>query len=96
MRAVSRGPGRWQRLILTALENGPVAVTPDTDSRAIRNAVRRAAHTLEAQGRLTLTMQVLYGRARLVAYLPHTQAPACVVFTGRDGKTYRTPTRDAA
>jgi hypothetical protein len=53
---MSRGPGRWQRLILEALGRWECfylrAVLPAGDTRSDRLAVVRAANRLAAQGRL--------------------------------------------
>lgn len=89
---MSRGPGRWQRAILDALaERDAVGITHPDMTHAEQNAVRRAARTLEAAGKLALTSQRVDGIARLVAYRPDADAPEHRTVTGLDGKTYRLP-----
>lgn len=59
---MSRGPGIWQRRILAILEVKPVFylrhVLPDRPTRAPQVALLRAAHRLEAQGRVLLVTWV--------------------------------------
>jgi hypothetical protein len=57
---MSRGPGRWQRAILDALESRPLLLPlsdyfrPALASRSDYRALLRAAHSLEAAGRCDL------------------------------------------
>lgn len=88
---MSRGPGRWQRAILDAVERGPVALTHPDQTPAEQGAIRRAANVLEATGRIKLTAErVEGGPSRLVAY-PAASGVRVNVVTGLDGKHYRRP-----
>lgn len=91
---MSRGPGKWQRAILDALDNsdGGVVITRPDNTPAVKSAVRRAASKLEDAGKLVL-VPVRFGTVnRLVAYKPD-DAPTIThrTVTGMDGKTYRVP-----
>lgn len=92
---MSRGPGRWQRAILDAVEQAPagsgVGITHPDDSEAVQSAVRRAARQLEAAGKIALTSERVSGRPRLVAYAPEAAVPPHRVVNGLDGKNYRLP-----
>jgi hypothetical protein len=65
---MSRGPGRWQRRILTALALKPAFylrhLLPDRPTRAQQVALLRAAYRLQAQGRVVLTTWVSRPRDR--------------------------------
>lgn len=88
---MSRGPGRWQRAILDAVERGPVALTRPDLTPAEQSAIRRAANVLESAGRIKLTAErVAGGPARLVAYPPDADVRVETVH-GLDGKHYRRP-----
>lgn len=88
---MSRGPGRWQRAILDAVESGPVVLTHPDHTPAEQSAIRRAANILAAAGRIKLTAErVAGGASRLVAYPPDAAVRVAVV-TGLDGKGYRRP-----
>lgn len=88
---MSRGPGRWQRAILDAVERGPVVLTHPDQTPAERSAIRRAANILDTAGRIKLTSErVEGGPARLVAHPPHADVRANTV-VGLDQKTYRRP-----
>ena len=89
---VSRGPGRWQRAILEALEADPsanVVLTRPDDPRSVQNAVRRAAAQLEAAGRIRVVAMKVEGNTRLVAVAPGSSVPPSVATTGLDRKTYK-------
>ena len=89
---MSRGPGRWQRLILDSLETGaPVAITHPDFSTSEQVAIRRAAYRLEEEGCIRLTSERVAGRPRLVAYPLEGEMPEPLNVTGMDGKVYRMP-----
>lgn len=90
---MSRGPGRWQRTILAAIEAHPtgVVITSPDDSTAEQSALRRAAVTLRDAGKIILTSQSVYGRPRLVAYPSDSDVPPFHYVTGGDGKLYMLP-----
>ena len=89
---MSRGPGRWQRLILDSLETGaPVVITHPDFSTSEQVAIRRAAYRLEEEGRIRLTSERVAGRPRLVAYPLEGEMPEPLNVTGMDGKVYRMP-----
>jgi hypothetical protein len=50
--------------------------------------MRRAAITLERQGRIRVVAMRVDGRSRLCAVSPDSPVHSCLV-TGLDGKTYR-------
>lgn len=88
---MSRGPGRWQRAILEALEANPTSGVVVTDGSASEQAARRsAANRLERRGLVVVASVKVDGRPRLVAYLPG-RAPAFRHVVGLDGRTYRLP-----
>ncbi len=89
---MSRGPGRWQRAILTAVADGPVALTHPDYTPAEQNAIRRAAYVLEKAGRIQLSSERVDGTApRLVARAAGSAAVPGHVTIGLDGKKYRRP-----
>lgn len=89
---MSRGPGRWQRLIIDSLESGaPVVITHPDFSTSEQVAIRRAAYRLEEEGRIRLTSERVAGRPRLVAYPLEGEMPEPLNVTGMDGKVYRMP-----
>lgn len=67
---MSRGPGIWQRGILTALEHYPYLyvrdLLPDHARKSDRNAIERAAWTLQSAGRIEL-LEFAFGHPRLLA-----------------------------
>lgn len=69
---MSRGHGRWQRLILEAVRTADdgVVLTSCEDTEAEQVSIRRAAHSLERSGRIALSSEVIDGRRRLVASTP--------------------------
>jgi hypothetical protein len=89
---VSRGPGRWQRAILEALEADPsanIVLTRTDDPRAVQSAVRRAAAQLEAAGKIRVVVMQVEGYQRLVAVAAGSAAPPPFVVTGLDRKKYK-------
>lgn len=89
---MSRGPGIWQRAILERIEAGKVVILTGPDqTHSDQNAIRRAANTLEAAGRLRITALLIDGRSRLVACPLAMSAPGPHLVTGLDGKVYRVP-----
>lgn len=89
---MSRGPGRWQRKVLDALAREPGAIlTHAGRSHVEQNAIRRAAYTLEAAGKLKLVSQRIDGVRRLVVYRLDFPTPPVRFVTGVDGKQYRVP-----
>ena len=89
---MSRGPGRWQRLILDSLESGAsVVITHPDFSTSEQVAIRRAAYRLEEEGRIRLTSERVAGRPRLVAYPLEGEMTAPRHVIGMDGKQYRMP-----
>ena len=91
---MSRGPGRWQRMILDAVEANPVGgvvLTRADDPHSVQNAVRRAANQLEKAGRITLTAVRIDGTNRLMAFPADVEPPPHQVVTGLDRKAYRRP-----
>lgn len=100
---MSRGPGKWQRTILEAIEaaeGGPVVLTKPEDSHSTQNAIRRAATTLEAADKIAIRSLRIDDIPRLVVYdvdkapnvdgLPSETTEAADIM-GMDGKTYRRP-----
>lgn len=82
---MSRGPGRWQRVILDAVarHSDGVFLTAPSDTRAEAVAIRRAARTLAAADRVRVRMEpVSGGRPRLVAYRFNPCAPSGVLAAG--------------
>lgn len=69
---MSRGPGRWQAAILHAVSCYPtgVVLTASTDTPAEQAAIRRAARTLAAAGRVLLTLDDTEDGRRLIACRP--------------------------
>ena len=55
---MSRGPGKWQRRILAALEKRPAVhmrdLLPPTSSRSHHQALNRAALRLSANGKISI------------------------------------------
>jgi hypothetical protein len=102
---MSRGPGKWQRAILDALETadgGPVILTKPDDSHSTQNAIRRAATSLERDDKIAVRSLRIDSTPRLAAYsldkAPPTEpasgtseVPTSQTITGLDGKTYRRP-----
>lgn len=83
---MSRGPGRWQRVILDAVarHNDGVFLTAPTDTRAEAVAIRRAARTLAAADRVRVRLEPVEGaRPRLVAYRFNPCSSSGVLSTGR-------------
>ena len=89
---MSRGPGKWQRRLLDAVEaagdRGVLAVSIDgTASQKV--AQRRAARELAKAGRIKLgAYSGIDGHHRMVAYPPDVEV-CTVEIMGVDGKTYR-------
>lgn len=87
---MSRGPGIWQRQLLDRMAEGATVILTRTDqSHAEKNAIRRAANTLEAQGKLKIIAYKIDGLNRLAACPVGTEAPNQRAVTGLDGKVYR-------
>ena len=87
---MSRGPGVWQRALLKRIDEGKVVIlTSPEHSHAEQNAIRRAARTLEAAGRLQVVPYLVDGRSRLVACPVEMDVPLGRTVTGIDGKDYR-------
>lgn len=97
---MSRGPGRWQRVILETLEaEGPFVLTHPDHTTAEQSAIRRAAAQLEKAGRIKLVSEYIpgpgtrpggRGAGRLTVHPADSAAESRVVH-GLDGKTYRQP-----
>lgn len=91
---MSRGPGVWQRRILDLVaDGGVVQLTHAGQSHAEQNAIRRAARTLEAAGKIRVTSLIIDRVPRLVAGSIDAELPAPFVVTGMDGKQYMMPNR---
>lgn len=60
--------GKWQRLILEAVSTGPTILTSCDDTESEQVCIRRAAHSLERAGLVTLRSEVVEGRRRLMVY----------------------------
>lgn len=62
--------GKWQRLILEAVRANDegVILTSCDDTESEQVCIRRAAHSLERAGLVTVRSEVMEGRRRLVAY----------------------------
>lgn len=62
--------GKWQRLILEAVSTNHegVVLTRCEDTTSEQVCIRRAAHSLERSGLVTVRSEVVGGRRRLVAY----------------------------
>lgn len=76
---MSRGHGRWQRLILDTLQTEAaqsddgdvgVVITSTGQSVSLQVCLRRAAYSLARDGLVTLGSEVVEGRRRLVVYPP--------------------------
>lgn len=95
---MSRGPGKWQQQILDLIAEGHhVILTDPSMTHAEQNAIRRAAYTLEAAGKVALTVTTPPGesRARLVACPADSALPPARLVMGLDGKKYRTQERSS-
>lgn len=89
---MSRGPGIWQRKILAAIDrDGAVVLTTPGSSPAVQNAIRRAAYTLEAAGKIKLTAERFDGRHRIIACALDSEIPDPRIVTSLNGKQYRLP-----
>lgn len=89
---ISRGPGKIQREILEAVQvYGWSFVTSAGLTDAEKSARRRAARSLEKQGKVRLAMGWWSDprRRQLIAYAPDDpKAPASAYVEGKDGKIY--------
>lgn len=87
---MSRGPGIWQRQILERVAEGQVVIlTAPEHTHAEQNAIRRAARTLEAQGKLKVVSHRIDGVPRLAACPVDMPTPEQRHVTGLDGKRYQ-------
>ena len=74
---MSRGAGKWQRLILERVESGPVFVRQLGTTQAEISAIHRAAHALADAGKVDLheRLHPRYDKRVLVATLPGVVPP---------------------
>ena len=74
---MSRGAGKWQRLILERVESGPVFVRQLGTTQTEISAIHRAAHALAKAGKVDLheRLHPRYDKRVLVATLPGVVPP---------------------
>lgn len=90
---MSRGPGRWQKLILDAVAESDewMVLLAGGMSPSDASAVRRAGRILADKGLVRLGSSNVDGHARLMVRRPIEGDPEPVLTTGVNGKRYRTP-----
>lgn len=90
---MSRGPGRWQKLILDAITESDewMILVAAGLSPSDASAIRRAGRILADKGLVRLGSSTVDGHARLMVRRPIEGDREPVLVTGMNGKMYRTP-----
>lgn len=89
---MSKGPGKWQRAILTAVEESGskgVQLTHSGMSPSDSTAILRAARALEHSGKIHLARRRVEDISRMLAFPASCPQLDVRLVTGLDGKTYR-------